>query len=934
MSKKVLDKNKLSLSKNNSNLTGKFLASNIITTPYEKVLSIIKQAKDFISKISKEQIILIQNLEWAIKVITSRSLYSYEIKEKETINKLSKENPEFKQLVDFVSEYNEKVIKMYQKYNYILTDKLLAKPSTKLNRKRIIRKSSFVTKSHHLNLLEDEEDIKETEKKVNKRVISNKNNNFGAFLGFKTKNKTNLINTNINNSNNNTQSIAKSNPRQIYNYNTISNDSSINCRHVKNESNHFCYALKKKLIQKKIKKQIININDETNKKKNNLEINQNLSFNNKINCLSHRLEDSQKKSEKKIKNRYSLFPSVQKISITINNNNDHFINAHMKEISDKNLDKNSKKNLYTSINSANISLTNSIICPDNTKKNKNEILKTNKNTTHSIKDYSFTKIQNRIIHEGIDASKLINVKNFDVFLLKDILGYNNVLPYVGRVILENLGLIDEEILNIEKLDSFLTSVNGQYKEETLYHNGLHGTDVTQSCYIFFSHSNAENIAKTNVLDLLSIFISALGHDIGHPGLTNTFHINESTEMAITYNDISVLENFHASTLFKTIRRTETNIFEKLTNIDYKIIRKRMISEILATDMANHGKVISLIKSKISVSENGKDFKFNLLSGNEQTKNEEQQCLLDFLIHLADLSHNTRLFNISIKWVELLSEEFWLQGDLEKKLNLPVSFLCDREKVNIPQSQKGFISGFVIPAFDCLVSIFPTLRFTLDNANDNLKEWQKLLNDGRLRGWTPPKKKEEEEGNWIKKASTRKFVLSKDGGLLFMKNKENNNINNNSNKINNNNSNKNNYNNNQKKKSKFITSNSTNINFINTSPNDSPIKNVINKKINKIIIINANNSNKKNNNNNKLYENNNIEMIRRSQIQSKKSTRFNTPLKLKIIDDFDFSNNNISKILLSSNIKKDIITTDRNIKKNVINNFVYKKNVNKTKNNHK
>lgn len=151
-------------------------------------------------------------------------------------------------------------------------------------------------------------------------------------------------------------------------------------------------------------------------------------------------------------------------------------------------------------------------------------------------------------------------KNFDAFKIKELIGYNYVLPFVGRMILENLGLIDEEILNIDKLDSFLFSVNSQYKEDTLYHNSLHGTDVTQSIYIFFSRSNAEKVAKTNVLDLLSIFIAALGHDIAHPGLTNTFHINDSTDIAIEYNDISVLENFHASTLFKTLRRTENNIF--------------------------------------------------------------------------------------------------------------------------------------------------------------------------------------------------------------------------------------------------------------------------------------------------------------------------------------------------------------------------------------
>lgn len=208
-------------------------------------------------------------------------------------------------------------------------------------------------------------------------------------------------------------------------------------------------------------------------------------------------------------------------------------------------------------------------------------------------------------------------------------------------------------------------MSNQYKQETLYHNSMHGADVTHSSYIFITHSNAEKLAKTNVIDILSIIIAALGHDLGHPGLTNMFHMNDSTDIAITYNDISILENYHASLLFRTLRKSENNIFEKLSNIDYKIIRKRMISEILSTDMANHGKVVSVIKSKIVLNENN-EFRLNLLSGNEQTKNEEQQSLLDFILHLADLAHNTKIFDVSLKWVALLSEEFWRQGDLEKK----------------------------------------------------------------------------------------------------------------------------------------------------------------------------------------------------------------------------------------------------------------------------
>ena len=408
-------------------------------------------------------------------------------------------------------------------------------------------------------------------------------------------------------------------------------------------------------------------------------------------------------------------------------------------------------------------------------KNKN---KSSKNTSSDkIINYSFIKIQNTLNSENYDISKSITSKNFDIFNFETLVGYNNVLPLVGRIILENLGLLDENILKQDKLESFLYSVSNQYKQETLYHNSMHGADVTHSSYIFITHSNAEKLAKTNLLDILSIIIAALGHDLGHPGLTNMFHMNDSTDIAITYNDISIFENYHASLLFRTLRKSENNIFEKLSNIDYKIIRKRMISEILSTDMANHGKVVSVIKSKIVLNENN-EFRLNLLSGNEQTKNEEQQSLLDFILHLADLAHNTKLFDVSLKWVTLLSEEFWRQGDLEKKKNLPVSFLCDREKYNIPQSQKGFITGFIVPTFEIMVTVFPSLKFTLDNANNNLKEWQKLIDEGRLTGWTPKKKNNKEK--FRKKGRlddqlgfSQKFVIKEFPVYNFNKNGNNN-----------------------------------------------------------------------------------------------------------------------------------------------------------------
>ena len=53
----------------------------------------------------------------------------------------------------------------------------------------------------------------------------------------------------------------------------------------------------------------------------------------------------------------------------------------------------------------------------------------------------------------------------------------------------------------------------------------------------------------------------MGHDYRHPGRTNAFLIHTHDEIAITYNDMSVLENFHAAELFKVIIREETSILD-------------------------------------------------------------------------------------------------------------------------------------------------------------------------------------------------------------------------------------------------------------------------------------------------------------------------------------------------------------------------------------
>ena len=111
----------------------------------------------------------------------------------------------------------------------------------------------------------------------------------------------------------------------------------------------------------------------------------------------------------------------------------------------------------------------------------------------------------------------------------------------------------------------------------------------------------------------------------------------------------------------------------------------------------YGENISLIRSKIKSRQYQEKFLF--LSGNDKTKFEEQQILLDYLIHMADLGHNCKKFDISVIWIQLLCEEFWAQGDQERERGLPISFMCDRNNIDVPASQIGFLRGFIFFRFE-------------------------------------------------------------------------------------------------------------------------------------------------------------------------------------------------------------------------------------------
>ena len=326
---------------------------------------------------------------------------------------------------------------------------------------------------------------------------------------------------------------------------------------------------------------------------------------------------------------------------------------------------------------------------------------------------------------GIEIDSLFDFQNFDIFTLKERVGLENVMPFLGKEIMKKINII--QLLEESKLDNFLMVISKTYQNtKALYHTSLHGVDVCYSTLMILTYlKNDENkIENISEIDIVSLIISALCHDIGHPGLTNKFMINSKNELSIIYNDTSVLENFHCAKTFQLLENNEINIFSNFSNEDYLLLRKKMIGEILSTDIALHFKIVSEYK----------EYKNNK---NKDKKLEQYQ--LNFITHIADLFHNYKKFEISLKWVELLSNEFWNQGDREKELGLSISFLCDREDVDIPKSQIGFINTFTIPPMEEFVDINIKFNMFKNNAINNLNIWKKLQKEKRKKGWSPEKK---------------------------------------------------------------------------------------------------------------------------------------------------------------------------------------------------
>lgn len=329
---------------------------------------------------------------------------------------------------------------------------------------------------------------------------------------------------------------------------------------------------------------------------------------------------------------------------------------------------------------------------------------------------------------GAEENHPFDDYNFNIFDYMTNNGRELVLHNISNYVFNKYNLF--LFVNHSRFDSFLNKIKVGYDFMLPYHNEIHAADVLHTSHVMAMLSNLQAEMDLTILDLSGYFIAAIIHDYKHPGQNNNFQINKRSDLSRRYNDVSVLENYHVSSAFKVISQNNSNIFCDIQNEEYRVVRKRIVECVLATDMAKHAKECARLKIKLENYKNSKNDSSYLVSliteTSEESKFDRQQEVLNFFIHCADISNPAKDNVLCKKWTEMVIKEFFSQGDLEKKLSLPVSFLCDRETTNIPKSQIGFINNIAMPCFGLLQQISPKLSFFTDNLKVNSKYWSEEL----------------------------------------------------------------------------------------------------------------------------------------------------------------------------------------------------------------
>lgn len=241
-----------------------------------------------------------------------------------------------------------------------------------------------------------------------------------------------------------------------------------------------------------------------------------------------------------------------------------------------------------------------------------------------------------------------------------------------------------------------------------------------------------------------------------------------SDLAIRYNDQSVLEMHHAAVSFDALMKVGfmKQVMDTYSQQQSQGFRKKFISSIVQTDMkyhAEHVKVAAefapykkyLAKQEERTMHKLKELSWSLTvtSNSIELQNDdtiddikvslsedEKETAICLILHAADIGNTGMERQQCLKWKDRILQEFADQGAHEKLLGLPVTPFMQGldDPVTQLRSQIGFINFVVQPYYENLCSSF-FMEIAISNVCGNKAYYTRVLEDysaGESNGWKP------------------------------------------------------------------------------------------------------------------------------------------------------------------------------------------------------
>ncbi|KAL0229770.1 hypothetical protein PCE1_003334 [Barthelona sp. PCE] len=279
-------------------------------------------------------------------------------------------------------------------------------------------------------------------------------------------------------------------------------------------------------------------------------------------------------------------------------------------------------------------------------------------------------------------------------------------------VMKYFNFYDILVVNRKRFFSFIRILQYYYYNNS-FHNFVHCLDVFFTLYQLIRIGNLSENFLT--IELFSLFIAALAHDIRHPGVSSNFLHKIQHEFTIKFNDNSPLENLHLKTLFYILKVPILNFLEGMSYRNYNIFRKFIIRCVLGTDMSSHRTLVN---------------DFNLLSPNfNKFESSHRIKLAVILLKCADVGNVAKPFDIHRDWALRLREEFFFQGDQERAYDIPISDYFDRLTDDTTERlallEIGFLEFICLPLFKSLTAFCMDLHEFEDHVAENLHLWRDI-----------------------------------------------------------------------------------------------------------------------------------------------------------------------------------------------------------------